>query len=58
LISRSETYRRRADECLAQADATPNATTKRTFLQLATQWVALADRLVDEEAGRSGDVAS
>jgi hypothetical protein len=50
MISRPEMYRRRAVECLEQAELAKNKSVKDTFLELATHWNELADRVEIEDA--------
>jgi hypothetical protein len=49
MASRATMYRGRAADCLAMAESARNRASKETYLELATQWARLADRLEDEQ---------
>jgi hypothetical protein len=52
-MSRSDEYRRNAEECQRMADNTANESDKRSWLRLAESWM----RMVRKEAGASVDGA-
>jgi hypothetical protein len=50
-VSKSDEFRRNADECQRMADSTSNDGDKRAWLRLAQSWLALI-RPDDRTAGR------
>jgi hypothetical protein len=50
MASRTEMYRRRAVECIEQAELAKNRSVRQTFLELASHWNELADRTEIEDA--------
>jgi hypothetical protein len=49
-MSTSESYRRRARQCVTLADGAADEPVRRTYLDLASRWRAIADR---QERGES-----
>jgi len=49
MAARGEIYKQRAADCLAQADAAKDSSTKERFLELARQWSTLSAQIEKEE---------